>query len=1390
MTHWRRRAGRPLCWAAAALLAIGLLLHAATSGKPRRIALRAGSTETSELSLESGHYYGLLISAPKLSAFGQNDSVAAGVALPGGRKVEKRLHAGDPDWYMTVRADAAGKAAVTLVSTGYAGDVDVALTPMKSGVATGVQIASGGHTTWQTAEPIELGRTVYASGDDRPYIPKPGAGPETFDQMMAGVHWYRVDYRGPEEKLVHFNVDVQDRDVPVDLAVFRLENGKPAEYTRGRERFEPERSTNFHGMYKFAPRVLSAGTYLIRVMGNHPFYQLQSDVYAAPPYTDPRQAVRTAMDYIVRKGDSWHSNTPRKGSVVQRTSNPLQETRLCIACHPTHFSTRSELIAVENGYPVRARSSLQFLVERLYNNPRPIYGKTEASWARMIHAPGNVLSRVAYITDKFDRQFAPGERREELYRGIASYLEMYWPGMTEPSHESNGNLPRISGYEVALHNALLFEDLHRRTGEAKYGDLRRQIEQVVVAGKIDDNLDLAWKIDALAALGGGRYKAEVARLVEEAFSRQQPDGTWAMPFDMEEVQYNFQTQKVTRRKLPPLPGQEGPRSSDIQTYHMIYALARAGVTLEDPRLKKAVYLCLSRQTPSGAWQGRPDYKNFDTPFRDTQYAIMALSTLFPGPKGAGGAKGWNAGFAAPPANFDGDNPAAAVGALDQHWDHPGEETAGKIRKLLASPHVLVRYQAAVALGRMADAGALEPLANRLGDSSKLVERAAAWAVRQIASRRQTARPAVIATLRAAMNSADERTRWGAVRVFNQHFKYLSEEWELGRELLRLARQEPVPAVKMGAIQALYQWWYWDRSVEHKAAIEETMLAGLGEDEHPWVRRNLIETYYLVLDDNVRYLYGSWLPRLKRPEDRAAIRDAHQESVRLQAIRYRDAMKAGNTMTRHGLLRALHTHHVREGLGDVASLAGAPVPETVAGPWVNGYKWAALYDPLSGGSGAQTSIGNDSEPPSFYADSSPLMNEALLAALSNDSPELLIETLRTLRFLRPFSIGAPLAERILARMEKAPADAVAVAKTVLVEAPLYDPAVVGRLAALIREGDAGGVEVAAALLGDRRHRKLGQEAGIQQAAGERLARVSSPDDRALPHVIALLNWMPVLRQDPSVMTKALTGLSGRRAPPQQAALRLVLGDIAVLNRPETRAQYEGYPEKRGSITIGGALTVLASLDFADARYKAAVPEIRRIILAGLNDPVHTIRAQALNTLPAVEALHGDTEIRARVTQLRRDPEAAVRNAALAFDSARELRAGGRNRNAADLLDYFYFKEKIEPILIAKGSDGQACAACHANHTILKLIEADEFGVLTLAQSRSNYNAVLAMVNLKDPENSLLLNKPVSPLDDAGVGDSQALSHGGGLRWTDKRTSKEYQAILQWIRGARLESKSDD
>jgi len=57
----------------------------------------------------------------------------------------------------------------------------------------------------------------------------------------------------------------------------------------------------------------------------------------------------------------------------------------------------------------------------------------------------------------------------------------------------------------------------------------------------------------------------------------------------------------------------------------------------------------------------------------------------------------------------------------------------------------------------------------LGDQTKMVQSSAAYAIRMILSRRQDAAPGGNKLLIAALSSQNARTRWGAARVFNQHF---------------------------------------------------------------------------------------------------------------------------------------------------------------------------------------------------------------------------------------------------------------------------------------------------------------------------------------------------------------------------------------------------------------------------------------------------------------------------------------------------------------------------------------------------------------------------------------------------------------------------------------------
>ena len=111
-------------------------------------------------------------------------------------------------------------------------------------------------------------------------------------------------------------------------------------------------------------------------------------------------------------------------------------------------------------------------------------------------------------------------------------------------------------------------------------------------------------------------------------------------------------------------------------------------------------------------------------------------------------------------------------------------------------------------------------------------------------------------------------------------------------------------------------------------------------------------------------------------------------------------------------------------------------------------------------------------------------------------------------------------------------------------------------------------------------------------------------------------------------------------------------------------------------------------------------------------------------------------------------------------ARSLKSGTYARP-----DQTYFRAYVEPILTTRGRDGYACVHCHATHTLFN----------------ATYETALNVIDLNDPENSLILRKPTSSSESEGVLGSKELPHGGGIRW--EKDSSEYQTILRWIKGAK-------
>ncbi len=115
----------------------------------------------------------------------------------------------------------------------------------------------------------------------------------------------------------------------------------------------------------------------------------------------------------------------------------------------------------------------------------------------------------------------------------------------------------------------------------------------------------------------------------------------------------------------------------------------------------------------------------------------------------------------------------------------------------------------------------------------------------------------------------------------------------------------------------------------------------------------------------------------------------------------------------------------------------------------------------------------------------------------------------------------------------------------------------------------------------------------------------------------------------------------------------------------------------------------------------------------------------------------------------------------------------------LPNYQLFKNTVDPIFIASGSDGRACVNCHSKRPILFLPTAgpnDEKESII----RQRYLSVLRVVDLETPLDSLILNKPTNPVAEKPEETSNSNHHSGGPRF--QKGDGTYQAILAWIQSA--------
>jgi hypothetical protein len=828
----------------------------------------------------------------------------------GAQRLTKTLHAGDTDWSFAHKPESDCRYAIQpggakVVVSDYASTRHLELEP---------------NDDFATATPLPLDAVMFASGDDSAYLPLPSnkRGKPLTDFVKRDEDWYKLRFDGARPKLVGFQIELMERDnLPVDVSIFRVVNGKTVLFTEGEDPVSVPHEVQALPGNKYTTRVLKEpGDYYVRVVANHPEYRLRTRLYDVAPYSDPKQAVRAGVDYLLGAGDSWHANTPRRGGVVDRVANVHQETSLCVACHVTHFTQRGQLYAARQGYGVELRTSQQFLAERFYNNPRPLYGFEQqgAVWARVISAPANVLGRMSHLMDVYEKRVSGGTR-PSFHDGVKKYLKLYYDGRTQlPPDETNGNQPLVSNYEVAWYAwevtrdpaiaALLEQDDHKNL------------------------IDLCYQTLGLAAIDKSKHAVKIARNAERILGLQRASGQWSMKLDPKEKDVEF------------------------QTGHALWALSAAGIPRDNPQVAKALTHLLSRQQDFGGWlDPLQSFENFRTPFRETQMAVLALSAYYP----AGNAKhGWGSTVDQLPASGE-----SLLLALDKIWDQPSDGVLNQVRTLASHSDVFIRQQAVEVLGRLALAADLPLLKTALADPSKLVQRTAAWAMRQVLSRRATGNDVLLS----ALASKNPRLEWGATRVFATHFRELARDSRFADALIAKT-SSPSEPVRIQALKGLWQMWFWTPDDGVKDRIENTFIAGLAKPQSTWVERNLREGLYNLGDENIRYMYNNWVPLMAHESDREkVIRGRLKHEARL-ADKYARFLETQNDKNRKRFLAAVTEYQLRR--ADTYDLKADP--HTVA---------PALYN----------RIGNDIEQTVFFGESNTRFAKALIPLIDSKDPEL-------------------------------------------------------------------------------------------------------------------------------------------------------------------------------------------------------------------------------------------------------------------------------------------------------------------------------------------------------------------------------------------------------------------
>ena len=1322
---------------------VGLLLIATT---PPTSLAPGGRLDVPLGQIEAGATYRAVVALR--GPIGGRDRVVATFTAPDGRRITKTLYAGDPSLDLPYRPGVSGAAALAVESNPASGPVSVLLTwsrlevPAEDAPAIEAEPNDG----WRDANPLTIGQPVHGSSDDAEYL-------DNADEGRSGLDWFRFEITEESPALLYFQLELPDRDVSANLRVHKLDpaSGVVSAFATGKDPTEVVHDRERERYSTHLSRVVTKGTYFVEVNANHPEYILRTARHPVPPLADPTLAVEAGLAYLLQAGDAWFAQVPREGNAFVRSTNLHDTATRCTACHASSFPTEASLVGLANGYPIRAKASMAYLMDRMANSPTPLYGDEGLFWQRFIAIPLQAQGKQGGILMDFEAKVLGRETPESSRFG--PFLRAAWRGRRAlPADEVNGVVPLDSKFGLAWRDWRVLIEMARRTGRVAYAQAADAIADILDDPETDRQVEtLQDRIHRLYAwwlIDKDHFATRIEAEARALLALQNPDGAW--------------------HELDRKPGP----SAVYTTGQLTWTLLKVGYRRDDPRLARALAYLLATQQPFGGWFQATTHENFRTPMRETRYAVEALAEAFP--RADGPRQGWGNRDGRPARLPRESGPIVSIlDDLDNLWEVPPSDRpafASAAIRLLGHADPLVRARAAEFLGRLEDPSAAEPLAGLLGDPSKQVGRSAAKALRRLGNRGQG-----IEAICRALRSPDPDIRRGAVRVFAYHFSGMDDRLDLA-DLLIERTTDPDLWTRLQALRSLRQWFYRSNDASFRRRIVDVYLARMAVPDDPVIRKALVEGMYILLDENL----GGGVSLQK---NLAAL----PEKSRKLALEGRMAVERDILLG--PILAALETGNPPQREAIVYSFDGS---------FFRGRGYAR--EPTG-----MLDVGNDREF-GFLADPpADLLARAFAPLLSAEaSPETRRRSIQLAEFFRvPSRTSDPAIQLALldGLADPDPGVREAAGKALALGSALggaeSDPSRLARVRALLRGDGPSRRAIVRALASSRglmAQPEILADLRVILAEGDPLAalpvmgRFEFSDAEVLD---AIGRAWPVCVDD-AERVGLLAAIRLRPIPTSGSDLnsrRLEILRVAILDR--SAAVREAALGVLGAAQPGRVSDRLLRTALADD-----TPAIRRValglaadrldfwaeeeakarLLALLVDPDPRVRGLALSVVDRRDLARGATDLARRLKSVAADPalrseaEAILRRQGFDPDAIEADVRPGRSR----LPSIATFRERVNPWFGQASDDGQSCVRCHAGQDAFRIGEPTAKGSLVL-----NYQSSRKFLNPGDPESSLLLRKPRSPQggDDPLGPSPTGLTHVGGVRWAGT-DHPAYRAILEW------------